>query len=272
MLENATAVLNPPVESDGSAWLLESARLEFRASLLLLADRACWVSGARGGAIALGASGVITYEAVVGLCECEAGEAVPADAEPMRQCFAGKPVRVANVGKEQAFAMAWPIIQDEKVVGGLELVSDHEFSNEDQERASRIADLVTVILEHYDAAERVGRLEFREKELDPRSLWHVPEEASLPAPVQLTKSDVEKRDASKPTIAGVHGCAACGFPVSPARTLCVECERKTEGAPAPAPLFATEVEESWWSAHGYTIASMVVTALTVAIILWLRRH
>jgi hypothetical protein len=42
-------------------------------------------------------------------------------------------------------------------------------------------------------------------------------------------------------------------------------------APRPAAaLFATEAEESWISTHGYTIASVLVSALAVAIIYWLR--
>jgi hypothetical protein len=277
MFENGIAVLTPPVESDGPTLLLESARLEFQASLQLLADRACWVSGARGGAIALEANGVMTYEAVAGVCDCEAGAPVPIEAEAMRECLAGKSVRVATVGQEPTFAMAFPVVQDEngqdeKIVGGLELVSDREFTGEEQDRASRIAELVTVILEHRDAAERAGRMEFREKELAPPSLWHVPEEASKPAPAQLAKNDLEKPADSKRGIAQVRGCTACGFPVSPARTLCVDCERKSESVPVPTELFAIAAEESWLSAHGYTIASILVTALTVVLIFWLRHH
>ncbi len=274
MLETATAVLFPPVESDGPARLLESARLEFHASLQLLVDRACWVSGAQGGAIALEENGALTCKAVAGVCAWEAGEAVPVDAEAMRQCLAGKTVRVAGAGQGQSFAMALAVVQDEKVVGGLELVSDQEFSDEDEDRVSRIADLVTVILEHQDAAGRAERLEFREKELDPPSLWHVSEDASRLQPGQQTKKELENPNRSTPAMVQVHSCSACGFPVSPARTLCVDCEPKSETAPpsARAPLFATEAEESWWSAHGYTVASILVTALTVAIIFWMRHR
>lgn len=272
MFENGIAVLTPPVESDGPTLLLESARLEFQASLQLLVERACWLSGARAGAIALEANGVMTYEAVAGICDCEAGTPVPTDAEPLHECLAGKPVCVATVGQEPAFAMAFPIVQDEKVVGGMQLVSGREFSAEDQERASRIAELVTVILEHHDAAERAGRLEFREKELAPPSSWHVAAEAPMPVPAQPAKNDSEKPEAAKHGVAEIRSCAACGFPVSPARTLCVECERKGESVPAPTELFAGAPEESWLSAHGYTIASIMVTALTVALIFWLRRH
>ena len=270
MHENATAVLNPPVARDGPAVLLETARLEFQASLQLLVDRACWVSGARVGAIALETNGVMSYQVVAGVSEREAGMVVPVDAVAMQQCLAGKLVRMVPVGPGRGFAMAFPVVQDEKVVGGLELVSEQEFSDEDEKRVSRIVDLVTVILEHHEAAGRAERLEFREKELDPPSLWHVSEDTSRLG--SAPKKDFEDSNGPALAVAQIHGCAICDFPVSAARTLCVECERKSERAPARRELFATEVEESWLSAHGYTIASVVVTALTVAIVLWLRHH
>ncbi len=77
---------------------------------------------------------------------------------------------------------------------------------------------------------------------------------------------------------GVHTCAGCGFPVSGRRTLCLDCEKHgddprndpTLAAHPPVEMFATEKEERWISAHGYTIASLLVTALAAAIIFWLR--
>jgi len=69
-------------------------------------------------------------------------------------------------------------------------------------------------------------------------------------------------------------CAACGFPVSPGRNLCVECEQKSETpVAAPAELFSTQNQESWISEHGYTVASLIVSAVAAAIIFWFRdRH
>jgi len=50
--------------------------------------------------------------------------------------------------------------------------------------------------------------------------------------------------------------------------LCVECEQKP-GA-APAELFSDQKQESWLPEHGYTIASIIVSALAILVILWLR--
>jgi hypothetical protein len=53
----------------------------------------------------------------------------------------------------------------------------------------------------------------------------------------------------------------------------VECEQKPGvRTQPPADLFASATkQERWLSAHGYTIASLLLTALTAAVILWLRR-
>jgi hypothetical protein len=98
-------------------------------------------------------------------------------------------------------------------------------------------------------------------------LWHAPEVA--PPPKQPEPS---LEASSKPTSVEVHGCASCGFPVSPGRWLCVECERKPElDLASRAPLFDAANKESWLSAHGYTIASLLISLLAIAIILWFKR-
>jgi hypothetical protein len=171
-------------------------------------------------------------------------------------------------GKERKFSMAVPIVRDEKAVGFIELISDLEFTAESSEVVSRIADLIIITLEHQDAARRAEKLEFREEELELPSLWHAPEapksEVRFMGDVQVEARPIEL------SIPAVGKCAACGFPISPNRSLCVECEQKPESAAVARDIFTTEPEESWLSAHGYTIASALVTAITAAIILWLR--
>jgi len=157
-----------------------------------------------------------------------------------------------------------------------ELTGDREFSDEVTETLSRLADLVAVTIEHCEAAERAEAFEFDNDELSPPipSLWHAPE---IPAEAGVVKTGAENsnsREAAKASasVPAIGTCAACGFPVSTGRALCVECERKPESAAAAhaAPLFTAEAEESWLSTHGYTIASLIVTALTAALIFWLR--
>lgn len=265
MSQDNTALLILPAEAGNS--LLDVAELEFQASLQLLLDRACWVSGALAGAIALEESGAFKYRAVSGDSEYEPGQTAAAAKEPLRECLSERwTVRcAAGQGK---FSMAVPIVRDEQAIGVIELSSDLEFTAESSEVVSRVADLIIVTLEHHDAARRAEQLKFREEELELPSLWHAPEsqktDLRFMGDVQVETTPTQR------SIPGVGKCAACGFPVSPNRSLCVECEQKPESAAAVKDIFTCEPEESWLSAHGYTIASALVTAITAAIILWLR--
>jgi hypothetical protein len=264
MSQDNAALLILPAEAGNS--LLDVAELEFQASLQLLLDRACWVSGALSGAIALEDGGEFTYRAVSGDCEYEPGEKASSKREPLRECIAERwTVRcAADAGK---FSMAVPIVGDSKTIGVIELRSDLEFTAETSEVVSRIADLIIVTVEHRDAARRAQQLQFREEELELPSLWHAPE---APKNEVRFRGDVQVEASTAQSIPEVGKCAACGFPISPTRSLCVECEQKPESAAAVKDIFTSEPEESWLSAHGYTIASALVTALTAAIILWLR--
>ena len=265
-----TPVLAPPEAANSMHTV---AQMEFQASLQLLADRACWVTGALGAAIALNEDGVITYCAASGASGHEPGETAAADVEPFRTCLIECwTVRRGSTGEPPTFCIVVPIAGGTQVIGFLELTSEQEFTEENAEDALRIADLVTVTVEHHDAAGRAERLEFREAELALPSLWHAPEGESHLEHRIAARIEARNQKASQSAVAEVHTCAVCGFPVSPIRQLCVECERNPESATvATTSLFEIEPEESWLSAHGYTIASIVVTAITAAIIFWLRR-
>lgn len=265
MSQDNAALLILPAEAGNS--LLDVAELEFQASLQLLLDRACWVSGALAGAIALEEGGTFVYRAVSGDSEREPGHKAATEKEPLRECLAER-WTVRSAVDEGKFSMAVPIVRDDKAIGVMELTSDLEFTAESSEVVSRIADLVIVTVEHRDAARRAEQLEFKEDELELPSLWHAPDasksELRFMGDVQVETKPIER------SIPEVGKCVACGFPVSPNRSLCVECEQKPESAAAARDIFTSEPEESWLSAHGYTIASALVTAITAAIILWLR--
>jgi hypothetical protein len=267
MSNENTAVMTAPVQP--GSFLAEAAELEFQASLQLLADRACWVSGAMGGAIALKEEGVFRYQAVSGSCEAEPGAVAPTEVAVVRECLAAGVVQRGSAEEPATFALAAPIVSNGAVAGFIELKSRQGFTDEDAESVLRIADLVSVTVEHRDAALRAEKFEFKEEELDLPSLWHVPESAAQEIKKLPVKVEVAAETNAKAVVAEVKTCGACGFPVSPGRLLCVECERKPEAAAVPN-LFRTEAEESWLSAHGYTIASILVSAITIAIIVWLR--
>ena len=261
--DNAALVILP-AEAGNS--LLEAAEMEFQATLQLLADRACWVSGARSGEIVLEDEGELRCAAISGASEHEPGTKVNGRTQQFSEYPARQGIIRREVNDENAFSLAAPVMQDRKVLGFISLTANHEFSEESETALSGIAELVAVAVQHRDAAERAGKLEFRDDELELPSHWWAPENIEPNRRV----AETTKVGTSSPPEVGT--CAACGFPVSPGRSLCVECELKPEAAATTNNPFKSEPEESWLSAHGYTIASLVVTALTAAIILWLKRH
>src|SRR5690242_20441083 len=124
MLADTTAVLSPPVEAEPTS-LLESERMEFQASLQLLADRACWISGALAGAIALKENGVMGYRAISGVSDREPETEIAPEADPRRECLTERrPVRVGPVGEPPSFTIAVPILRDGEAVGFIELTGD----------------------------------------------------------------------------------------------------------------------------------------------------
>ena len=253
--------------------LIQSAQLELQASLQLLVERARFLTGARGVAIALKEGEQFAYQASAGTLTAEDGNSADLDRELLRNCIASaKPVRLSQEARDEAdsFYLAVPILRAESFVGFFELTTrDAEFSHEDIDAVARLAVFAETALDHAMAAEETERrifapeIEFSEPLVaDPQTLWHAPEQVAAPAPAvpaPAAQSDIKF-------------CASCNFPVSPGRNLCVDCERDPSAAAtlAAPPLFAGEKQESWVEAHGYTVASILVSALAAAIIYWLR--
>lgn len=262
--------------------LRRSAALEFHASVQLLAERARFLTGATGVAIALDQDGQFVYCAAAGSMVPEIGATVDVTKhalglptmEPQTSAPGSTGGTVPPPSHQSPFAV--PVLRDDKVVGFFELIPGAcalEVAN--LETVSRLSALVSTAVAHRDAAEYTVSLIAEagfQKPQPPTSptLWHAPEAAaSEPTPAASTQA---------PAPADVHTCAGCGFPVSGRRTLCLDCEKHgddprndpTLAAHPPVEMFATEKEENWIGAHGYTIASLLVTALAAAIIFWLR--
>src|SRR5260370_14172618 len=258
------------------------AALEFHASVQLLPKRARLLTGATGVAIALDQDGQFVYCAATGSMVPEIGATVDITKhalglptmEPQTSAPGSTGGTVPPPSHESQFAV--PVFRDDKVVGFFELIPRASaLEVADLETVSRLSALVSTALAHRDAAEYTESLIAEagfQKPQPPTSptLWHAPEAAgSEPTPAASTQ-------AAAP--ADVHTCAGCGFPVSGRRTLCLDYDKHGDDprngpmlAPhPPVEMFATEKEESWISAYGYTIASLLVTALAAAIIFWLR--
>ena len=273
----------------GFVSLRQSANLEFQASVQLLAERARFLSAADSVAVALHQNGQFVYSAATGSSAPETGTSADVTRHPLDECIrTGRAarLRVERLSGEtsvESFHIAVPLLRDDKVAGFFELAPGAAaFGDADIEMVSRLAALAATALEHRDAAEHTESLiaEAESEKPQPRLrpvLWHAPE-ASLSQP-----HAAENMPSLAP--ADIHPCTVCGFPVSGARTVCVECDAHRDDPnydprhglkpystnPNPAAeLFTLHKQESWIEAHGYTIASLMVSALAAAIIYWLR--
>jgi GAF domain len=268
--DSAEAAANTAVRFSA---LIQTATVEFLSSAQLLAERARFLSHADGLSIALKQGSRFVYCASAGTSD-KAG--TPADAlhAPVATCIAAaQPISVStHTLHSQLVKVAIPILREHEVVGFFELSANRSsFSQEDIAAVSAIAEMVNTAIDHMEAAENAQMriLESRQPaqiETASPHLWHAGSR-----PEVTSKADSAPIPAPAPLPLKVHVCQSCGFPVSEGRKLCVECEQdpRVPHLPEP-PLLAVEPEQSWIVAHGYTVASLLVTALVAGIIYWLR--
>jgi hypothetical protein len=245
------------------ASLITSAQMEFHASLQLLAERAAFLTTATGVAIALEDEGQFVYRVATGNSHAEPEAWVNTSDPQMARCIeAAAAERGTGHGTSRLLV---PIIQDEKVAGIFELSGNYEFSDADLDEMVRLAGLAGVALEHRQAAERADARFWEGLQDSLAPVWHAPQE----------RKPQERNDSTlpvKPAMPEVHLCRGCGFPVSPGRKLCVDCELKPDAALVATPdLFSHQDPSTWIGEHGYTIASILVSLLAAAIAYWLRR-
>src|SRR5215831_12316849 len=128
MSPDNTALVILPVEVGNS--LLKAAEMEFQATLQLLADRACWVSGAGSGEIVLEDEGELRYAAVSGESEHEPGTKIASREQRFFQSLNTQFTSHRGMENETRFRLLSPILQDGKAVGFVGLTSAHELREE----------------------------------------------------------------------------------------------------------------------------------------------
>jgi len=189
-----------------------------------------------------------------------------------------------------------PLLRERDVIGVFELLADrtNAFEERDVTALERLTEMILTALEHADAAKRAlheiaAKHEpvLNEKVSEPETN---PVEAKDAAPLAAALPTSDQAPAPEATdplsvlsteVAKLRECQVCGFPVSEGRTICLDCEAARDSgqdlelpASREAPAFIAQLamarrEESWLQSHLYTIGTVVVAALTVAL-LWLR--
>jgi putative methionine-R-sulfoxide reductase with GAF domain len=297
--ESKREPLRFPAE-DGGRSLTEMAKRDLETTLQLLTERALYITGATGAAIAL-------REGKEMICCARAGESAPkltARVE-MSSGLAAESVRHQQIlrcpdtsddprvnrescqAKGILSAMVMPLLRQEEVVGVFELLSGQRnaFEERDVVVLERLGEMVQTAMDHAEAAHRAQSEIF----LRGNSALGGENEADADSPTEISSAllsdagiSLEPEDAPiQPVERGKIGsCAACGFPISEGRTLCLDCEKSQAPHKQPAgnqeseePAFlsdlgASETETRGW--HKYLIAVLLVAAAVVAVLLYVR--
>ena len=238
-----------------------NARIELYACLQLLADRARFVTGATWSAIALNEGNQFIFCAA-------AGSAAP---------VIGSEFNVKTLRPEQSLAddgksLLVTVVRNSKTTGFFQLFSETaKFGDQDLQAIVRLSDMVGTAINCMEAEQKA----LADENLPVPVLVAQPAKAAAPvlwhAPADSCSNKSQSTYAASDPALGIYACESCGFPVSRGRTICVDCEERGTPAATMAQLLTVKQkdEESWISAHGYTIASLLVSALVAAIIYWL---
>jgi putative methionine-R-sulfoxide reductase with GAF domain len=285
---------------DGGRSLSEMAQRDLIAALQLLAERAQYITGASGAAIALRDGGEMICRASAGSSAPELGAHLQVDSG-----LSGESVRTKQILRcddaetdprvnrescralEIASVMVMPLIREPDVIGVFELFSGrvNAFEERDTLALQRIAEMILTAVDHADAAERAEK-EIAGSIQDPVVIVEAPKDQAGPKPeAQAVAANPMAPIAAPVAVApsperlNIHQCAKCGFPVSEGRTFCIDCEaaQTKDGKPsAPVvdeafvPTFGSgEAEEpSWLGSHWYMMAIAIVAAIVIGI--WMR--
>jgi hypothetical protein len=246
------------------SFFVHTAALEFQATLQLLAERARLLTGATGLAIAVKEKGEFIYSAVSGDSVKEAGASAILETGPLQSCVEQKKTIRSQVGAN-SFSVVARVVRNQEVVGFCEFIRGSQFADSDVDSIERISELIGTAIDHREAAlmaENIGFDEVIDLPTHVPSAWHAQQNVEL-------ATNPQALPVAAPVIE-IQKCSSCGFPVSTGRKLCVDCERDSDPDIPTVDLFTTPPHESWLGEHGYTIASVLVSALALAIILWFR--
>jgi putative methionine-R-sulfoxide reductase with GAF domain len=274
--------------------LAEMAERDLRATLQLLVERAQYITGASAASIALRKD-----EAMI--CCARTGEAAPEIGTRLQinAGLTGESIRAretlrcdnaetdSRVNQESCrtlgivSVMVMPLLHQQEVTGVFELLSSrpNAFEERDVEALQHLREMVQTAIERAVAIKRSA------DEIATKNLALVPDEIegeqsiaeeTASAIEASPESSIQSREPAsqitKPIT--IRTCAGCGFPVSEGRKLCLDCEAAEEqnlaGTRPPAWLAESSgrKQQSWLRANIYTIGTVTLVLITLAILLW----
>jgi putative methionine-R-sulfoxide reductase with GAF domain len=282
-----------PKEHDSES-LTGMAERDLSTTLQLLMERAQYITGASAASIALRRDDMMICCARTGQAAPEVGAQLQIDSgltgESIRtretlRCDNAETDSRVNQGSCRGLGivsvMVMPIVQQQEVTGLFELLSSraNAFEERDVIALQRLGEMVQTAVEQADAIKQ-GVQEIATSELAPPPEEIKVEESKVeeapPAAEVLSEAAIQvDQPANQPAkVVSFRTCAGCGFPVSEGRKLCLDCEAaEDQNSTSPrAPAWAeTRKPKSWLRANIYTIGTVLIVGVTVAVLL-LARH
>jgi len=305
--EGARALLRFPGD-DGGESLTAMAQRDFDAALQLLAERAQYITGAAGAAIALRDAAGMICRASVGDCAPALGLRVQIDSG-----LSGESVRTrqilrcdnadndARVNRESCRALGiasvvvMPLVTSDEVSGLFELFSAKPYAFEERDIVAlqRLSEMVQT------AIQRAQAVELTEQELRLKSpgetdhpsvavnagpgapagedvkapqLREIEAQPSTTAALPTANTESLSAEDDSPIVVTERGnigkCSSCGFPVSQGRELCVDCE-KARGTDAPVEISSGFLAEVGQTSDAGWLGSHKYELIALAVIVLL---
>jgi putative methionine-R-sulfoxide reductase with GAF domain len=274
--------------------LTEMAERDLSTTLQLLVERAQYITGASATSISLRQNDMMICCARTGQAAPEIGVQLQIDSG-----LTGESIRTretlrcdnaetdSRVNQESCRAlgivsvMVMPIVQQQEVTGLFELLSSRPsaFEERDVVALQRLGEMVQTAVEQADAikqsVQEIAASELappvEEIEVEQSKAEEVPPTAEVPKESAIQSSQPANQ-ASK--VVSFRTCAGCGFPVSEGRKLCLDCEAaedQNSASTRPPAWVETRKPKSWLRANIYTIGTVLIVGVTVAVLL-LARH
>jgi hypothetical protein len=246
---------------DGGKSLTEMALRDLDSALQLLVERAQYITGASGAAIALRVGADM-------ICRASAGPSAPELGAHLQvnSGLSGESVRTrqilrcddaetdTRVNRESCKALGiasvvvMPLQRDQEVNGVFELFSGRAYAFEERDITAlqRLAEMIQTALEHADAAQRAEQEIAAKAEpsaatkgittpqvdtaTKSTAVDHQPAKVETAVPKASAAEPAPASDQAGPALSSsepgkIRKCEVCGFPVSGGRTLCLDCEK-----------------------------------------------
>jgi hypothetical protein len=277
--------------------IVDSARRNLEATLQLLADRAQYITGGSGAAIALRDGDKVLCRASSGSAAPDLGSCLDLSSGLSGECVRTRTaLRCDDVAKDPrvdhescrrlgiASLAVMPILRSGEVIGIFEIFSGkpQAFQERDLAALERLREMVNIALDEV-SPERAKASPFAVHGAKVKAFAAAMGAGSGTMPVSATGAGAKV----EPTgfIAGLPGtperpsektmdvdriktCKRCGFPVSEGRRLCLDCEEK--GIPASDTVvlatgstYSTGVTP-WLARNRYVIGMVLISAATIA--------